>query len=182
MLPYIFVMGLLAAYELAFIRIDWKSEAGRWARTRAKLVLLMSFHVRAREVGAFSGPWQFKLASTTSFREGRRVVAEFREAQLDAEREADEKEARLARYAGVNGVDDKGGGSIDGSSRRRRMPWAGSAVATWAGIATTMPIGIGRTCSSSSSTAMRGGGFQTRRASRCVSRTTARGGSPGGGP
>lgn len=60
-LPYIYALGLFAAYEQAFIRVNWKSERGLWARTRSKLVLLTSFHVRAREVGAFSGPWQFKF-------------------------------------------------------------------------------------------------------------------------
>jgi hypothetical protein len=107
-LPYIFIVGLLAAYELAFIRIDFKSEATWWSRTRAKLVLVSSVHVKASEIGAFSGPWQFKLASATTFREARRVVAEFRQAQLDAAREAQEEPARLARYAGVDGVDEEG--------------------------------------------------------------------------
>ena len=85
-LPYVYAVGLWASYELAFLRIDRKSEANRWARTRTKLVLLVSFHVKARELGAFSGLWQLKLASATSFREGRRVVRDFREAQRDADR------------------------------------------------------------------------------------------------
>jgi hypothetical protein len=107
-LPYIYAVGLLAAYELAFLRIGWKSEAGWWPRTRAKLVLLTSFHAKAREVGAFSGPWQFKLAAATSFRDGRRLVKEFRQAQRDAARDAEEKAARLDLYAGVDGFDEDG--------------------------------------------------------------------------
>lgn len=78
-LPYIFLVGLFSAYELAFIRVFWRSEASRWSRARAKLVLALSFHVKAREVGAFAGPWQLRLAETTSFREARRVVADFRQ-------------------------------------------------------------------------------------------------------
>ncbi|HEX2192872.1 MAG TPA: hypothetical protein VHH09_06720 [Acidimicrobiales bacterium] len=107
-LPYIYALGLLSAYEMAFIRIDWKSHAGRWARMRAKLVLLTSFHMKAREVGAFSGPWQFQLASTGSFRDGRRLIAEFRRAQRAEVRAAAEKQARLVRYSGVDGVDERG--------------------------------------------------------------------------
>src|SRR5438067_443242 len=80
-LPYIYAVGLLSAYELAFLRIGWKSDRGWWARTRAKLALLASFHVKARDVGDFSGPWQFKLASATSFSDARRVIGEFRQAQ-----------------------------------------------------------------------------------------------------
>lgn len=106
--PYIYAIGLFAAYELAFIRVNWKSEAGWWARTRAKLVLLTSLHVKARDVSAFSGPWQFKLASATSFRDSRRVIADFRKAQHAEARAADEKQARLVRFAGVDGVDEHG--------------------------------------------------------------------------
>lgn len=81
LLPFVYFTGLFAAYELAFMRIDWRSDENRWARIRAKLVLLVSFHVRAREVGAFSGPWQFRLAQARSFRDARRVVREFRHAE-----------------------------------------------------------------------------------------------------
>ena len=107
-LPYIYVVGLFAAYELAFIRINWKSEVGWWARTRAKLVLLTSFHAKARDVGAFSGPWQFKLASATSFRDGRRVVDAFRNAQHGEARAVEEEHSRLVRFAGIDGVGEDG--------------------------------------------------------------------------
>jgi hypothetical protein len=105
LLPFIYALGLFAAYELAFVRIDWKAKAGRWARMRQKAALLTSFHVRATEVGAFAGPWQFRLAEAGSFREARQVIADFRRAQVDAAREAQEREDRLVRYAGVEGTD-----------------------------------------------------------------------------
>jgi hypothetical protein len=107
-LPYVYLVGLVAAYEAAFIRIDWKSEGSWWARLRSKLVLAASFHVKAREVGAFSGPWQFRLAKATSFRDGRDVVREFRKAQREAERATAEEEAQLVRYAGSDDVDADG--------------------------------------------------------------------------
>lgn len=107
-LPYIYALGLWAAYEQAFMRIGWKAETSRWAQLRGKLVLLASFHLKAREVGSFSGPWQFRLAQTSSFRDARRVIHEFRHEQQEAVREAIEAEARLVRYAGVDGVDGEG--------------------------------------------------------------------------
>jgi hypothetical protein len=106
-LPYIYALGLLSAYEMAFFRIDRTSDVGWWARMRAKLVVLTSFHVKAREVGAFSGPWQFRLASIGSFRDGRRLIAEFRQAQRAEAQAAAEKQARLVGYAGVDGVDER---------------------------------------------------------------------------
>jgi hypothetical protein len=107
-LPYIYLLGLWAAYEKAFIRVNWRSEAGWRGRTRAKLVLLRSFGLSARGVGSFAGPWQFKLAEAPSFREGRQVIHDFRDAQAQAAREAAEAADRLVRFAGVDGVDDEG--------------------------------------------------------------------------
>ncbi len=107
-LPFIYLLGLLAAYELAFLRIDWKSKTSQWARLQQKAVLLTSFHMKATEIGAFDGPWQFRLAEATSFRAARRVIAKFRQAHAEAARETREKEARLVRYAGVDGVDEDG--------------------------------------------------------------------------
>lgn len=104
-LPLIYVLGLFAAYELAFVRIDWKSKASRRARLLQKAALLTSFHVKATELGAFAGLWQFRLAEAVSFRAARQVIADFRRAQADAAREAQEREERLVRYAGVEGTD-----------------------------------------------------------------------------
>jgi hypothetical protein len=107
-LPYIYALGLFSAYQLAFRRMDWKSEAGWWQRARLKLALLTSFHVRAHEIGSFSGSWQLKLASATSLRQGRRVIAEFKQVEVDTARETEENRARLTQYAGVDGVDESG--------------------------------------------------------------------------
>jgi prepilin signal peptidase PulO-like enzyme (type II secretory pathway) len=90
-LPFIYVLGLFAVYELAFVRIDWKSKAGRWARMQQKAALLASFHMKATEIGAFAGSWQFRLAEAVSFRAARHVIADFRQAQLDAARDAQER-------------------------------------------------------------------------------------------
>ena len=107
-LPYIYLLGVWAAYENAFIRVNWRSEAGWRGRTRAKLVLLRSFGLSARGVGSFGGPWQFKLAEAHSFRAGRQVIRDFRDAQAQEAREAADAADRLVRFAGVDGVDDEG--------------------------------------------------------------------------
>lgn len=104
-LPYIYFLGLWAAYENAFIRITWRSGAGWWGRTRAKLVLVRSFGLSAHAVGSFAGPWQSQLADTGSFRAGREVI---REAKAQAAHEARDAVERLVRLAGVDGVDDDG--------------------------------------------------------------------------
>lgn len=107
-LPFIYLLGVWAAYEKAFIRVNWRSGAGWRGRTRAKLVLVRSFGLSARSVGSFNGPWQVKLAEAHSFREGRQVISAFRAAQAEASREEAEAADRLIRFAGVNGVDKEG--------------------------------------------------------------------------
>ena len=92
-LPYVYFLGLYAGYERALIGID----GTRLHRARVLSVLATSFHVQARELGSFSGSWRYKLNEVQSFRAGRRVVAEFRESQRNAERVAREKAERLVR-------------------------------------------------------------------------------------
>jgi hypothetical protein len=106
LLPYVYFVGLFAAYELAFMRIDWKSDKGAWGRLRSKLVLLASFQFKARELGEFSGPWQLRLAAATSLRECRQVIREFRHSQREAADAAAAERTRLERFAGVDGLDD----------------------------------------------------------------------------
>ena len=77
-LPFVYALGLFEAYMSAFRRIDWRSRADRWARAKSKLALLVTFHVRAREVGRLSAPLEFRLASARSFRQARRAIQESR--------------------------------------------------------------------------------------------------------
>jgi hypothetical protein len=77
-LPFVYALGLLEAYRSTFRRIDWRSQTSRRARARSKLALLATFHVRARELGKVSAPLEFRLASTGSFRDARRVIRELR--------------------------------------------------------------------------------------------------------
>ncbi len=126
-LPCVYLVGLVSAYELAFMRIGWKSQGKWWPSTRAKLVLLTSFRFRAAGVGAFAGPWQFKLAQSTSFADGRRVIREFRQAVKEEAEQAVADEERLVRYAGVDGVD------VDGRRLDRREFEATARALRWVG-------------------------------------------------
>lgn len=107
-LPFIYGVALYSAYEQAFTRIDWKADVPRRQRLLAKLALVVSFHVKARELSAFTGPWQFHLRKAQTFRAARAVVREFHETRRAEDRKAAEAELRLVRYAGVEGTDDEG--------------------------------------------------------------------------
>jgi hypothetical protein len=105
-LPFIYLLGLWAAYELAFLRMDMTPTAGRWSRVRAKAVLLASLHMKSREVGAFVGGWPRRLASTSTLRDGWRVVQSFRRVHTEVGRAEAETRARLDIYTGVDGEDE----------------------------------------------------------------------------
>jgi hypothetical protein len=107
-LPLIYAIALYAAYENIFLRVDWKSEGARRQRLRAKTAVVIGLHGRATLVGKFTGMWPIKLADAPTFREALGVTDEFEAHLEDEERERQEAEDRLVRYAGVDGEDEEG--------------------------------------------------------------------------
>lgn len=77
-LPFIYVLGLYAAYEMSFLRIDFCHWADTRARRRAKLALLLGVNLRARPLGSFGGPWPGRVVREPSLEAARRVVRQFR--------------------------------------------------------------------------------------------------------
>jgi hypothetical protein len=132
-LPFIYGVALYSAYEQAFMRIDWKADVPRRQRMLAKLALVVSFHVKARELSTFTGPWQFRISEAQAFRAARAVVHEFREAKRAEDREAAEAELQLVRYTGVDGADDEGR-QLDRREFEETIEalrWLGSCMMGW---------------------------------------------------
>ncbi len=77
-LPFIFGFSLFANYEMAFSRIDLFSKQNPQARRRAKLALLVSYHLRNRELHRFAGLGPQELARSTSWTDARRIIAFYR--------------------------------------------------------------------------------------------------------
>jgi hypothetical protein len=77
LLPFIYTAGLMIAYETAFLPIDLCHWADARARRRAKLVLLLGVHFRARRLGEFRAPWPYRLVREPNVRAARRVIREF---------------------------------------------------------------------------------------------------------
>ena len=88
LLPFIHVLALYAACELAFMRVNWKSTAGRFARLGKNLALVSVLHVNAHAIGAFAGPWPYRLAEASSFSEARKIVKDFQDSRREATRSA----------------------------------------------------------------------------------------------
>lgn len=106
-LPFLYFVSLYSNYELAFTWIDFRADA-EGSRWRAKLALLLRLHGRTRHVGAFTMYWGKEMGSTSSFREAWRVAGKFLAWAQEKEDTKGEKNDRLTRYAGVNGVDEEG--------------------------------------------------------------------------
>jgi hypothetical protein len=84
LMPLIYLFALFAAYETAFMRIDWSSK-GQKPPLTVKLALLTELNLRTHKVGSFVGVWPAHLALTSSFRDARNAVREL----LRAERTGD---------------------------------------------------------------------------------------------
>ncbi len=79
--PVVYLVAVLAAYEVAFLRIDFtKEEAGN--RKRAKIALWTTFFVRIQPIGAFGGRWATEAVSADSLREARGVIRAYRDNHL----------------------------------------------------------------------------------------------------
>lgn len=107
-LPIVYGVAVYSGYESAFRRIDWNADVPRRQRRVAKLALLSTFHVKARELSTFGGSWQFRLREAPTFGAARRVVRDFRVSKQAEQRAKEEAEARLLKFTGVKGTDDEG--------------------------------------------------------------------------
>jgi hypothetical protein len=82
-LPFIYLVGLYAAYDQAFRRMSFVADNSGAAR-RAKMIMLRRFHLRARCIGAFNGGWQRRLLEAASAGRAGAVISEFLQEQKQA--------------------------------------------------------------------------------------------------
>jgi hypothetical protein len=107
LLPFVYVIGLYALYETAFVSTDIMAHdpAGR---RQAKLAIVSTLLGRVRDIGALTGYWSKEAAEAESLPSARRVIKHFQASRrLDEARQAEEQ-ARLNRYAGMEGTDEAG--------------------------------------------------------------------------
>jgi hypothetical protein len=107
LLPFIYLVSLYAAYESSFKRIDFMVK-DRATRRRAKLALVATMYGRTRNLDAFTGDCAEEVALTASLTEARDVIKKYRASRREQEAAMEEEQARLKRYAGVEGSDADG--------------------------------------------------------------------------
>lgn len=84
LLPLIYIFGLYAAYELAFLKLDLRSLSDRGAGIGPKFALMVSFRLRAHDVARFDRDCRLSHEDTASFRAIREAVGTFRKTPLPA--------------------------------------------------------------------------------------------------
>lgn len=77
-LPWIYLTGVYATYEAAFVAITLGNDETRRRRVAKRLALLLSFHIRAHEFSRFMERSQWPVRTASSFREVRHLVGEHR--------------------------------------------------------------------------------------------------------
>ena len=104
-LPFVFVFSLIANYHDTFHYINTDTAGDKRARRRSKAAVLLSFHLRNRELHKFTPSDARDLARTTSWGEARRLIAYQRAVVREHEAKEDVAAKKLLRYAGVKGTD-----------------------------------------------------------------------------
>lgn len=107
-LPYIYMVALYAAYELAFKWVDFRDTNSFRSRVRARVAIVVRLHGQATLVERFSFYWAKRVVEAGSFREALAVVDDFEESLRRRAKEKQEAAERFVIYAGVDGVDDDG--------------------------------------------------------------------------
>lgn len=109
MLPFVYALSLLMAYESALKLSSLRNDGNPPPRS-VKAAMLVGLRGDLRAVNELPQHHvQYRAISRSrGFREALVHVGEYQRAREDRQREKAEKAARLVRYAGVKGLDDDG--------------------------------------------------------------------------
>lgn len=109
MLPFVYALALLMAYETALKLSSFRKD-GKPLPLAAKAAVLAGLHGDLRAVNELPQHHvQYRAISRSrGFREALGHVREYERVRADRQRQAADRAARLVRYAGVEGLDDEG--------------------------------------------------------------------------
>ena len=107
LLPFVYCMSLVVAYDSVFRRVNSSTPDGR-ARWRARAALFTSFYIFVRDLNQFHAFWIRRLSAVSTFTEARKVIGEFRQQQQERVRTAADEQERLRRHAGSDSTDEEG--------------------------------------------------------------------------
>jgi hypothetical protein len=80
LIPYIYLLALFSTYQSAVTGVKMRTDLSRGERLRIWLVLTSSLGFDGRAIRGFRDQWAQRLAAASTFREGRRVLRQYRAA------------------------------------------------------------------------------------------------------
>jgi len=132
-LPFIFFLAVYAAYEMVFIRMEFRTDVSRLRRIRNRLIVVLSLGLRLQELSKISHYWLGQVSEAQTFREAWRVVRRYRDDLKESERLKAEEKRRLIDFAGVKGVDEEGR-QLDRRESKETMDallWISTCMSGW---------------------------------------------------
>lgn len=107
-LPFVYILSLYSGYEMAFLRFGILAKGRKGRARRGKLALMCGLHFRYSLVNRFGGIWLDRVLNADTLREALRVVRDYRHCRSEEVEDAKEKQRRLGRFAGIDGVGEDG--------------------------------------------------------------------------
>ena len=106
-LPFIYLLAVYGACELAFIRLRF-IDVGSTHTMRSRLAILVGLGLRPREISALRIDWLRKIAEAPTFCRALTAVRAYRRSLRRADLRKVQERRRLERFAGVAGTDANG--------------------------------------------------------------------------
>jgi hypothetical protein len=107
LMPFVYVLAFLMHCEMILVRLPFFNDKKK-PKLRVRWALLAGLRFSTRLASSFNGIWLGQIAQASGFRDGRRVMREFR-ASLRAEEEAEQQHLkRLRDLADAEGTDEQG--------------------------------------------------------------------------
>ena len=133
LLPYIYLLAAVMAYELAF-RLLNSFHPNRHAHWLAHASLLISFRLSIRQLRKFRNYWLNQLAQTSNITQARKVIGEFRRYQAKLHRKSLRKKCGCVNSLVQTQQTRRVGVSIGANSRRQYVLYSICTRARWGGI------------------------------------------------
>lgn len=131
-LPAIYVLALFAGYEEAFLRMEFANDRQPpgW---KARFALIVGLNGRVHEVNTIRGLWARRVAVAPSFRLALQQVRGFRRDRTNRQMEERERQARLVRFAGVDGTNASGRrlDQREFAETKDALQWLGTCQIGW---------------------------------------------------
>ncbi len=108
LLPYVYLLGIYARYEVVARHNDWQSSTTSNKGFALKATVLREFGLKGHELGQLNRRAMSAVAQAGNYKEARRQIQLHRQRELHKKDEELRAANRLERFTGVDGFDPNG--------------------------------------------------------------------------